>query len=87
MVPQAAMCVCMCAQVGDERIQASVGRMQTVIEHARTIRERAAKPLKQPLRALTVVHADAAFLADLDGDLRAYVLEEARAAKTPLRPV
>jgi hypothetical protein len=65
-------------QAGDERIQASVGRMQTVIEHARTIRERAGRPLKLPLRALTVVAADKGFLADLDGDLRAYVLEEAR---------
>ena len=50
--------------------------MQRVVELARTIRERHNRPLKLPLRALTVVAADAGFLSDLDGDLRAYVLEE-----------
>ena len=63
-------------QAGDERIQTSVARMQRVVELARTIRERHNRPLKLPLRALTVVAADAGFLSDLDGDLRAYVLEE-----------
>lgn len=65
-------------QVGDEHIQASVGRMQAVVELARTIRERHTKPLKQPLRSLVVVHSDASFLADLDGELKQYVLEEVR---------
>jgi hypothetical protein len=65
-------------QVGDEHIQASVGRMQAVVELARTIRERHTKPLKQPLRSLVVVHSDASFLADLDGELKHYVLEEVR---------
>ena len=55
---------------------ASVTGMQRVIELARTLRERRAKPLKQPLARLTVVHPDSAFLADLDGRLRAYILSE-----------
>ncbi|BDA43238.1 Isoleucine-tRNA ligase, cytoplasmic [Coccomyxa sp. Obi] len=63
-------------QGGDEHIQASVKRMQAVIELARTIRERHTKPLKQPLRSLVVVHSDRSFLADLDGELKQYVLEE-----------
>ncbi len=54
----------------------SVARMQQVIELSRTIRERHARPLKMPLRSLTVVAADAGFLADLEGELRHYVLEE-----------
>ena len=65
-------------QGGDEHIQASVKRMQAVIELARTIRERHTKPLKQPLRSLVVVHSDRSFLADLDGELKQYVLEEVR---------
>jgi isoleucyl-tRNA synthetase len=41
--------------------------MQSVIDLARVIRERHAKPLKSPLRKLIVVHPDASFLADLGG--------------------
>jgi isoleucyl-tRNA synthetase len=41
--------------------------MQAVIEAGRTIRERAGRPLKQPLRRVTVVHSDADFLADITG--------------------
>lgn len=63
-------------QAGDEHIVQSVARMQQVIELSRTIRERHAKPLKQPLRSLTVVAADGSFLADLQGELRQYVVEE-----------
>ncbi len=63
-------------QAGDEHIVQSVARMQQVIELSRTIRERHAKPLKQPLRSLTVVAADASFLADIQGELRHYVIEE-----------
>ena len=65
-------------QAGDEHIVQSVARMQQVIELSRTIRERHAKPLKMPLRSLTVVAADAGFLADLGGELKHYVLEEVR---------
>jgi isoleucyl-tRNA synthetase len=55
------------AQQGDERIQASVERMQTVVELARTIRERKNKPIKFPLKSLVVVHSDQAFLDDIQG--------------------
>ena len=71
------MRVVACAlQAGDEHIVQSVARMQQVIELSRTIRERHGKPLKMPLRSLTVVATDASFLADLEGELRHYVLEE-----------
>lgn len=70
-------------QKGDEHIVQSVARMQHVIELSRTIRERHAKPLKMPLRSLTVVAADASFLADLGGELRHYVLEEVSTSSLP----
>lgn len=60
----------------DERVEASVARMQAVIETGRVIRERNNKPLKTPLRRLVVAHDDADFLSDLQGELRAYVVEE-----------
>ena len=63
-------------QAGDKHIVESVARMQQVIELSRIVRERHGKPLKMPLRSLTVVAADAGFLADLQGELRHYVLEE-----------
>ena len=50
--------------------------MQRVIDLARVLRERHSKPLKQPLRTLTVIHPDSAFLADLSGALRPYVVGE-----------
>eukprot|EP00891_Asterochloris_glomerata_P009063 jgi/Astpho2/9063/e_gw1.00133.6.1_t len=64
------------AHAGDQHIQQSVERMQSVIEHVRLIREKHNKPLKQPLKELTVVHTDESFLADISGKLRDYVLEE-----------
>lgn len=44
--------------------------MQRVIELGRTIRERRNKPLKSPLTKLVVVHSDADFLADIQGEGR-----------------
>jgi isoleucyl-tRNA synthetase len=41
--------------------------MQAVIEAGRTIRERHDRPLKQPLRRVTVVHSDKEFLEDITG--------------------
>ncbi len=70
-------------QAGDEHIVESVARMQQVIELSRTIRERHAKPLKMPLRSLTVVAADASFLADLNDELKHYVLEEVQTLPHP----
>ncbi len=70
----------LCLQAGDKHIVESVARMQRVIELSRIVRERHGKPLKMPLPSLTVVSADASFLADLGGELRHYVLEEVRVA-------
>ena len=56
--------------------------MQRVIDLARQLRERRGRPLKQPLRSLVVVSADARMLADLDAELRTYVLEEVRRPHT-----
>ncbi|KAL5543283.1 hypothetical protein UlMin_010993 [Ulmus minor] len=60
----------------DERIEQSVDRMTTIIDHARNIRERHNKPLKTPLREMTIVHPDLDFLDDIAGKLKEYVLEE-----------
>lgn len=61
---------------GDEQLEASVGRMQRVIELVRQIRERHNRSVKTPLKEVVVVHPDTAFLADLTGELRVYVEEE-----------
>ncbi|KAL3138515.1 hypothetical protein ABBQ32_006299 [Trebouxia sp. C0010 RCD-2024] len=61
---------------GDAQIQLSVERMQTVIELSRTIREKKNRPLKNPLKELVVVHTDKDFLADIEGELKEYVVEE-----------
>ena len=50
--------------------------MQQVIELSRTLRERKAKPLKQPLAKLIVIHPDSGLLADLEGRLRSYIVSE-----------
>ncbi|KAL6767828.1 TSI2 [Auxenochlorella protothecoides x Auxenochlorella symbiontica] len=67
------------AQEGDAQIQDSVRRMTTVVELARTIRDRHARGVKVPVARLTVVHPDADFLADISGPLSAYVAEECNA--------
>ena len=51
-------------------------QMQKVIELARQIRERNTKPLKQPLRLLTIVHPDTRILQALDGRLSEYIYQE-----------
>lgn len=61
---------------GDEQLEASVARMQKVIDLARQIRERQNRPVKIPIKELIVVHQDAAFLDDLTGVLAGYVEEE-----------
>ena len=60
----------------DARVEASVARMQSVIEVGRQIRERHNKPLKTPLKRMIVSCEDGEFLQDLQGELRAYVVEE-----------
>ena len=42
--------------------------MQRVIELARVVRERHARPIKTPLRELVVVHPDESFLSDIAGE-------------------
>jgi isoleucyl-tRNA synthetase len=61
---------------GDEQLEASVARMQKVIELTRQIRERRNRPVKIPIKEIIVVHPDAAFLDDLTGVLEGYVQEE-----------
>jgi isoleucyl-tRNA synthetase len=39
-----------------------------VIELGRKIRERAAKPVKFPLRRVIIVHQDSTFLDDIQGE-------------------
>ena len=63
----------------DSRIERSVGRMATVIELARVIRERHNRSVKVPVRSVTVVHPDPDFLADLSSQLAEYVTEEVNA--------
>ena len=48
---------------GDDAVRRGVEAMQRAIELARTVRERGVRPLKQPLRAMVVVHPDPAVLA------------------------
>jgi isoleucyl-tRNA synthetase len=59
-----------------------------VIELARVMREKHRLPTKTPLKSMMVVHSDAAFLADIGGDLLPYVLEETnvRELQVPPRP-
>ncbi|XVF08373.1 hypothetical protein REPUB_Repub06bG0221000 [Reevesia pubescens] len=59
-----------------ELIEESMARMMKIIDLARNIRDRHNKPLKTPLREMTVVHEDEDFLCDIAGKLREYVLEE-----------
>lgn len=64
------------AQAGDEELEVGVDQMQRVIELARVIRDRTKKPLKQPLRQLTVVHPSERVLRSLTGDLAEYIYQE-----------
>lgn len=61
---------------GDHNIEESVQRMQTVIETIRQLRNSHNRPVKTPIREVTIVHSDEAFLADISGQLREYVVEE-----------
>lgn len=59
----------------DEETERSVGRMQTVIELGRTIREKMSISLKTPLKTLVVLHHDEQYLKDIEG-LKSYVVDE-----------
>jgi isoleucyl-tRNA synthetase len=49
----------------DEGVERRVGRMQRIIELGRVSRERRTIGLKQPLKALIVIHPDPAYLEDV----------------------
>jgi isoleucyl-tRNA synthetase len=59
----------------DPEIERAVGRMQTVIELGRTIRERKNISLKTPLKELVVIHSDPQYHADVKA-LENYISEE-----------
>ena len=59
----------------DEEVERRVGRMQRVIELARTSRERRTIGLKQPLQTLIVIHPDTTYLSDIHS-LENYICEE-----------
>lgn len=60
----------------DADVRAGVDVVVRAVELARTVRERAARPLRQPLKTLTLVAAPAT-LARLTPDLRRYITAEA----------
>ena len=60
----------------DAKMEESVSRMMRVIELGRTIREKHKRPVRTPLREMTVVHADADFLDAVRGPLESYILQE-----------
>lgn len=59
---------------GDDAVRKGVEVMQRAIELARTVRERGVRPLKQPLRAMVVVHPDPAVLALLTREFLIFFL-------------
>ncbi|KAG0167408.1 isoleucine--tRNA ligase [Apophysomyces sp. BC1015] len=59
----------------DPEIERSVGRMQSVIELGRTVRERKNISLKTPLKQLVVIHSDPQYHADIKA-LENYIVEE-----------
>ncbi|KAI9321518.1 isoleucyl-tRNA synthetase [Dichotomocladium elegans] len=59
----------------DPEIERAVGRMQTVIELGRNIREKKNISLKTPLKELVVIHPDPQYHADIKA-LESYIVEE-----------
>lgn len=59
----------------DEGVERRVGRMQRIIELGRVSRERRTIGLKQPLKALIVIHPDPTYLEDLKS-LESVICEE-----------
>jgi isoleucyl-tRNA synthetase len=59
----------------DPEIERAVGRMQSVIELGRTIRERKNISLKTPLKELVVIHSDPQYHQDIKA-LESYIVEE-----------
>ncbi|KAI9335063.1 isoleucyl-tRNA synthetase [Pilaira anomala] len=59
----------------DPEIERAVGRMQSVIELGRTVRERKNISLKTPLKELVIIHSDPQYQADVKA-LESYIIEE-----------
>ncbi|AGO14187.1 AaceriAER394Wp [[Ashbya] aceris (nom. inval.)] len=59
----------------DDAIERAVGRMQTVIELGRNIREKKTISLKTPLKTLVILHSDQQYLDDIEA-LKKYIFEE-----------
>lgn len=59
----------------DPEIERAVGRMQSVIELGRTVRERKNLSLKTPLKELVIIHSDPQYQADVKA-LESYITEE-----------
>ncbi|KAJ3051018.1 isoleucine--tRNA ligase [Rhizophlyctis rosea] len=59
----------------DEDIERAVGRMQTVIELGRFIRDQKTIPLKTPLREMVIINGDEQYQADVKS-LESYIFEE-----------
>lgn len=58
------------------RIEASVSKMQAMIETARAVREKVGKPLKMPISKMTLVDDDVEFLHDAQNELLPYIKDE-----------
>ena len=61
---------------GDEHLQASVTRMQSVIDIVRQIRTKHNRSVKTPIKEVIIAHVDDSFLADIAGELQEFVAEE-----------
>ncbi|KAJ3110235.1 isoleucine--tRNA ligase [Phlyctochytrium bullatum] len=59
----------------NENVERAIGRMRTVIEGGRNIREKKNLSLKTPLREVIVINSDSVFASDIDG-LKSYIEEE-----------
>ena len=61
---------------GDRHIEESIQRMQSVIDVVRKLRNKHTRPVKTPIKEITIVHGDESFLADISNQLQEYVAEE-----------
>lgn len=59
----------------DDSIVTAMSRMQSIVELGRTCRERRKVGLKQPLKGMTIINKDAAFVEDCK-TLQSYLLDE-----------
>lgn len=64
----------------DSAIELAVSRMQKVIDLGRNIREKKMISLKTPLKEMVILHADPAYLKDIDS-LKGYITDELNVRK------